>query len=411
MMNGDERRTKSGGEVTLDLPVTAIRPTCGSASGRPAPPAREIVIGMDYEDMSTIADDTIGGDRGYFLDNGRAGVQGARNNPSRIDCLIITPEKLKFSAGADDDTEPESPGPTSPNNRQIGSPNKKGRSEEDNERSNRLKRIMIIPAIVGLVLLAAVGILSFTLYQMRSNDNDKSAAEANNENIFSPEDFDYSKLKTSNPTSVRVPVTNPVPVSSPVSETQPSPSPTRLRSTRSPSPQDAAITSPPTALRAPIPTAASPSAQTEAPVSSTGQPGVVQSSSPPTTATDCSSSISSQKTCYLEGEQIGIDLRNCDPFENDLVALYPDIPNQSLAFHNSYFWTRSCGETSCTANVSNGFITFADMAPSRIGYIPWPYPASVYRLYLIRVNQEGAITIFAESSVFQIDETSCPGGQ
>jgi len=66
---------------------------------------------------------------------------------------------------------------------------------------------------------------------------------------------------------------------------------------------------------------------------------------PPST---CQSSLTSDKLCYIEDEDvIVVDFINCRPRSVDWVGIWRDAEDPSNLSQDFYAWTRSCGSKSC----------------------------------------------------------------
>ncbi len=155
-------------------------------------------------------------------------------------------------------------------------------------------------------------------------------------------------------------------------------------------------------LDSPAPTAV-PIDSSDAPTkSSSVSPTVMPSPLSTATATildsssSCVATISTDKTCYENGENIKITFNNCQPEPSDWLGIY--TARQGLSNLNQPLtWVWTCGDQFCNDSVSNGEVTVYGAT----GF-------GSYRAYLLRDNESGrgSYTAYAIGNTFTMS-SSC----
>ena len=149
-----------------------------------APQEKEIPHIIDPghdDDISTIANDTV---NGSFMTGGLMDIVPAipsASSPKKLfeDRVIKTPKHspAKNPGSPDDVTLPETPPPMGENEGKGSQRKKRGSIYERNEKdftrtlNTRLRRVVLLAGCLGSILLGAVAVLSFSLYQYRRKDN------------------------------------------------------------------------------------------------------------------------------------------------------------------------------------------------------------------------------------------------
>lgn len=114
--------------------------------------------------------------------------------------------------------------------------------------------------------------------------------------------------------------------------------------------------------------------------------------------------IGTQRDCYDIGEAIDFSLRNCDPADDDLLALVDVEDFDENGLKSPLIWTLACAEAACNYVVTQDTLFLEDAPPQDITMSQWPYKAGRYRLLFLRMLQPGAARPLAESTDFSIAE-------
>lgn len=133
------------------------------------------------------------------------------------------------------------------------------------------------------------------------------------------------------------------------------------------------------------------------------QPSLAPQTQPPAQATppptQCVDSMRSLSGCYGPGDPINIDFTNCNPEDDDWVAIYDagedvdDLPNPPV-------WSWACGNRNCREAVTSEQFAL-DEEHSSGG--AWPLDEGNYVVTMSR-NSAQPYDAYAVSAVFSIDE-------
>jgi len=106
-------------------------------------------------------------------------------------------------------------------------------------------------------------------------------------------------------------------------------------------------------------------------------------------SSSCMATISTDKICYDNGENIQISFNNCQPESSDWVGIYP--ARQSVSNLNQPLtWVWTCGDRFCNDSVSSGEVTIYGAT----GF-------GSYRAFLLRDNESGrGYTAYAIGNTF-----------
>jgi hypothetical protein len=107
---------------------------------------------------------------------------------------------------------------------------------------------------------------------------------------------------------------------------------------------------------------------------------------------DCEKpSVDLSKTCFLQGEDIAVELEQCTPRKTDLIAIYPsDVSLESLKEHKPNSWLYSCGTKHCT----DGGLSQASQDDLEDAAV-WPLGAGQYIAVLVPKNNGGRDVAYA----------------
>mmetsp|Transcript_3203 Transcript_3203/g.5509 ORF Transcript_3203/g.5509 Transcript_3203/m.5509 type:complete len:813 (-) Transcript_3203:226-2664(-) len=177
-----------------------------------------------------------------------------------------------------------------------------------------------------------------------------------------------------------------------VQNTFPPTFPTTVQSTAEPTME---VTTPPSIQSTPVATfQPTLSATLDATIASTE----ADTLSPTTSASfsSCSASISTDRSCYEDGDDIVISFVNCDPTEYDWIGIYPlNSDLESLGQPLAELW--ACGDPFCSAAVDVGTATFYNARG-----------VGSFRVYLLRNgdSSEGPYLAYGIGNEFEMS-SSC----
>jgi hypothetical protein len=209
---------------------------------------------------------------------------------------------------------------------------------------------------------------------------------------------------TNTPTKTAVdiiaPVVTPAPVPATTPAPQQTPSPAPVPATQAPVP---ATPAPVPATPSPVPATPAPVPATQAPVPATQAPTAAPTTTPPTPC----AYIRTTSDCYTQGEEIDLEVNNCDAEDFDLIAMYPQTKDSNIGYREAVFWVRSCSgdQVNCHGVLSDGFIYLENNEPERLDFAPNPLNTGEYKLMIIKIVPPGIVEQIADSSTFRIAET------
>ena len=100
--------------------------------------------------------------------------------------------------------------------------------------------------------------------------------------------------------------------------------------------------------------------------------------------------ISTDKSCYINGDNIIVSFENCDPLPNDWIGVYPSGTNSS-DLGNPLAWVWACGDQACSKAVASGEATLYGVK----GH-------GIFELFLVRHSASTPYHPYAESNTFQV---------
>ena len=202
---------------------------------------------------------------------------------------------------------------------------------------------------------------------------------------------------TKKPTSPPVTPVTPAPVT--VSTPVPTKKPTLRPTTKSP-------TGPPIPLSTPLPTDSPTRKPTRSPIASdptpfpvdatTSEPtpGVTEEpASVPTPTAECFDSLTANKLCYENGDDIIFSFDNCQPRADDWVGIYHISTDKSF-LREPIAWVWGCGDQFCQEEIAKGQVTFYSVQ-GRGRYIA----------YLVRQSNSYPYEAYAETEIFRVGDS------
>lgn len=140
-----------------------------------------------------------------------------------------------------------------------------------------------------------------------------------------------------------------------------------------------------------------PTAPAASPVASSGPPAASPSTAGPT---QCSDAVRVVSTCFAPGDDIVVLLSNCNPEDDDWIALYgadddiTDLPNPDI-------WSWACGSRFCREAITTSTIALNE-EHAQNGQ--WFLDEGTYKVVLAR-NSAQPYTAYAVSTLFNISNS------
>lgn len=121
-----------------------------------------------------------------------------------------------------------------------------------------------------------------------------------------------------------------------------------------------------------------------------------------TSAEECIYSLDLNKSSYLQGEDISVRLTQCNPADDDFVAIY-DADAQDVDGDAKYhLWMRTCGTQYCTNLVEKAMLLFG----KKNNRHTWPLPNGTYKAHLVKRDAKDVFKSFRISEIFTVHEAN-----
>ena len=153
----------------------------------------------------------------------------------------------------------------------------------------------------------------------------------------------------------------------------------------------------------PAPTFVSTPAPTELPTESAESPAASPIYSPVATAaqdepdTSCVVSISTDRTCYENGNDIVVTFTNCDETQTDWIGVWQSSESPDNLSVDPLAWVYACGDQLCNEAISSGEAIFYNARGT-----------GEFRMFLLRSDDSNVgppFTAYASSNEFRLDPT------
>ena len=123
---------------------------------------------------------------------------------------------------------------------------------------------------------------------------------------------------------------------------------------------------------------------------------------------ECKELVYADQPCYSDEDSIYVTFENCQPREDDRVAIYPATVGAHPGDLAPPLWLGTCGDQMCSKIVTAEGLEFGPGGADESGTISWPLPEGEYKAFLIRMNEGDQFgRKLAESSTF----TMMPPGE
>ncbi|KAL3942173.1 MAG: hypothetical protein SGBAC_003598 [Bacillariaceae sp.] len=98
---------------------------------------------------------------------------------------------------------------------------------------------------------------------------------------------------------------------------------------------------------------------------------------------DCQDLIHTDVECYNSGvDTIQITFENCNPHEENLIAIYKD--DEAPGEIEPLLWLGTCGTQECVGEVAYDILLFGPRSPDEAARTSWPLPDGDYKAYILQ---------------------------
>ena len=117
---------------------------------------------------------------------------------------------------------------------------------------------------------------------------------------------------------------------------------------------------------------------------------------------NCRFVLEVDKESYLPAEEIQVTMTQCNPHEEDFVAIYDaDVdPNETKGHVTYQMWMRTCGSSFCSEPAWSSTFMFGKGHNKH----SWPLPKGDYKVHLLKKTGKNEFETYASSKLFRVED-------